>query len=240
MARNSPRIILWFSLFWALAFVADLKGNDPATTLVSPGQKAYGAQPLPVNQADSKAWVAATKDLDYKVEKPKPKPKPKEENDPPSQPMQNPDWFKDIPTILTWLLYIFLGSIVLYLLYRMFVADPDRNVAVQFGDVNFDRMIEERLLETNVRPFILQATDAGQYNLAVRLLYLDYLKAMHQADLVAYDVSKTNHTYAMELKDLEQRKKFRFLARKYEGFWYGLETATVSEFNELQAIYSKI
>lgn len=248
MARYRTRILVWISLVLFFVVQVAFKAADPATQLVSPAQQAYGLQPLPSGQADPTTWTNATKELDYTVEKPKPKPekkpKPQQQNTPqpqqPQPPAQDPEWFKDIPKVLTWMLYIFLGSLVLYLLYRMFVADPDRNIAVQFGDADFDRKIEEHLLETNVRPFILQATDAGQYNLAIRLLYLDYLKALHQADLIEYDVSKTNHTYAMELKDPEQRKKFRFLARRYEGFWYGLETATASDFDALQAIYSKI
>lgn len=80
-----------------------------------------------------------------------------------------------------------------------------------FEDINtidFDAEIESAVSKHN-------------YRFAVRLLYLKSLKQLSQAELIAWQIDKTNSTYINELVNEEQRTAFKLLTRQFEYVWYG-------------------
>jgi hypothetical protein len=74
--------------------------------------------------------------------------------------------------------------------------------------ITFDEEIEKALQQRN-------------YRLAVRLLYLRTLKQLNDAELISWQLEKTNTAYLNELTDMSQRKSFGVLTRQFEYVWYG-------------------
>lgn len=74
--------------------------------------------------------------------------------------------------------------------------------------INFDEAIED-------------AIAVKDFRLAVRLLYLRCLKQLSDAQLIEWQIEKTNYAYLNELKDAEQRRSFSIVTRQFEYVWYG-------------------
>jgi hypothetical protein len=74
--------------------------------------------------------------------------------------------------------------------------------------ITFDEEIEKALARRN-------------YRLAVRLLYLRTLKQLNDAELINWQLEKTNTAYLNELTDISQRQSFGVLTRQFEYVWYG-------------------
>jgi hypothetical protein len=75
-------------------------------------------------------------------------------------------------------------------------------------EITFDEEIEKALNQRN-------------YRLAVRLLYLRTLKQLSDAELIQWQLEKTNSAYLNELKDQGQKQTFGILTRQFEYVWYG-------------------
>ncbi|RKR85625.1 uncharacterized protein DUF4129 [Mucilaginibacter gracilis] len=68
---------------------------------------------------------------------------------------------------------------------------------------------------------IEKATQQRNYKLAVRLLYLRSLKQLNDAQLIHWQIEKTNTAYLNELTNAGYRQVFGVLTRQFEYVWYG-------------------
>jgi hypothetical protein len=68
---------------------------------------------------------------------------------------------------------------------------------------------------------IEKALNQRNYRLAIRLLYLSTLKQLNDAQLIQWQIEKTNSAYLRELTNAEQRQSFGVLTRQFEYVWYG-------------------
>ncbi len=79
----------------------------------------------------------------------------------------------------------------------------------------------ENIHQINFDEAIENALSVKDYRLAVRLLYLRTLKQLSDANLIKWQIEKTNTAYLNELTDAEQRRKFSIVTRQFEYVWYG-------------------
>jgi hypothetical protein len=75
-------------------------------------------------------------------------------------------------------------------------------------EISFDEEIERAMAQHN-------------YKLAVRLLYLRSLKQLSDAQLIHWQIEKTNSAYLNELTDSAQRQSFGIITTQFEYVWYG-------------------
>ena len=68
---------------------------------------------------------------------------------------------------------------------------------------------------------IEKALGQRNYRLAIRLLYLNTLKRLNDANLIHWQADKTNSIYINELTDAGKRQSFSILTRQFEYVWYG-------------------
>jgi len=66
-----------------------------------------------------------------------------------------------------------------------------------------------------------KAIETGNYRLAVRLLYLDCLKKLSDAERIDWQPAKTNAAYVAELSTGNLHTAFKRLTRQFEHIWYG-------------------
>jgi hypothetical protein len=68
---------------------------------------------------------------------------------------------------------------------------------------------------------IAAAENSGDYNLAVRYLFLQLLKRLSERELIFFAPGKTNRLYVGELDGQSYQSEFAALTRNYEYVWYG-------------------
>lgn len=91
-------------------------------------------------------------------------------------------------------------------------------------DINFDDEIEKAIAQHN-------------YRLAVRMLYLRCLKQLSDADLIKWQIDKTNSTYITELSNDEQRRVFKTLTQQFEYVWYGEFAIDAPVFKNINTLF---
>jgi hypothetical protein len=90
--------------------------------------------------------------------------------------------------------------------------------------ITFDEQIEKALAQRN-------------YRLAVRLLYLSTLKQLNDAQLIHWQVEKTNSAYVNEIKNNDQRQSFSTLTRQFEYVWYGDFQVDSRSFQQISTLF---
>lgn len=81
--------------------------------------------------------------------------------------------------------------------------------------------IENNIYEADFKSLIISAEQEQNYRLAIRYYYLWLLKSLSKAEIIAYDVEKTNNDYYLEIKDAFTKKEFSYTSYLYNYIWYG-------------------
>lgn len=128
--------------------------------------------------------------------------------------------FTDGFEIFLWLLVIvgFITFLAIYLtnsnvsLFRKTSTIISAETDVETSDIfsiNYQREIDK-------------ATAAGNYRLAVRLMFLRLLRNLSDKQVISYAHDKTNFDYLMQVSQTRFYKPFFRITRDYEYVWYGL------------------
>ena len=80
---------------------------------------------------------------------------------------------------------------------------------------------EEALEDIDFEQEIQAAISQHQWRIAVRLMYLNALKKISDANLIAIRKGKTNHEYLYELSGHKVEKDFASLSFLFDYTWYG-------------------
>ena len=91
----------------------------------------------------------------------------------------------------------------------------------------------------NFDQLILQATQAGQFREAVRLLYLETLKSLAKTNQIDWKINKTNQDYLNELRSSPLRNEFSDLTLRYEYVWYGDFEIGRRGFDSMQQVFKR-
>lgn len=195
-------------------------------------QEDYLNEDIDRNEFDEEEWKEATEDLDYNEKEERPK-KQRRAKLPSS-------FFPNIP--LTRLIWYTLGVIALIVLL-FFVAKY--TAGLQAVDKKKKRVYtieeaEENLLETDLQRFLREALENGDYELAVRVYYLEVLKQLSLKDLIKWQRDKTNSEYLREMRQQTHFEDFRHVTRIFERVWYGdtkIEQATFQQISPEFELY---
>ncbi|WP_204346527.1 DUF4129 domain-containing protein [Psychroserpens algicola] len=81
--------------------------------------------------------------------------------------------------------------------------------------------IETNIYQTDFQSLIKSAESENNYRLAIRYYYLWLLKILSEAEIIDYDVEKTNSDYYLEIKKEATKKEFSYTSYLYNYIWYG-------------------
>ncbi len=82
-------------------------------------------------------------------------------------------------------------------------------------------METENIFEINYKERIARALNDGNYQLAVRLHFLQVLKSLAGKNIIQYKQDRTNFDYLMQLHNSVYYSDFFKLTRNYEYAWFG-------------------
>lgn len=81
--------------------------------------------------------------------------------------------------------------------------------------------VENNVHATDFNTLINNAERNGNFRLAVRYYYLWLLKTLSEAEIIIYDVEKTNSDYYYEIKKEHLKKQYAYTSYLYNYIWYG-------------------
>lgn len=143
--------------------------------------------------------------------------------------------------ILYRIVYAVIILVVIIILIRVILRKESRWI---FGkspdeDLPFYR-VEENLHEVDFTQWIAKAVKESNYRLAIRYYYLWLLKVMNDAQLISYDVQKTNNDYYKELKDQDIKVHFGHMVYLYNYIWYGSFEIKEQQFRNASQSYRNL
>ena len=138
--------------------------------------------------------------------------------------------------------YVFLAAIAALVLYLLLKAEMLGSLfakqAQQSDGLDYET-ITENIHEIDFDAAISSAVEQQNYRLAVRLLYLQTLKRLTDAELIQYKPDKTNRQYVYELVNSPQQSDFEQLTRQFEFVWYGDFPVDAGRFDTLQGQFRR-
>jgi hypothetical protein len=112
---------------------------------------------------------------------------------------------------------LFLGILAWYLLQNNIVGRKQSITAEKTGE----DITAENIFDINYQKEIEKAVNAGDYRLAIRLMFLRSLKQLAQKRIIEYKQERTNFDYLSQLYSTGYYNDFFRLTRNYEYTWYG-------------------
>jgi len=98
--------------------------------------------------------------------------------------------------------------------------------------------ITDDIFEMNFEKEIQKATEARNYRLAVRHMYLRTLRDLANYNLINYTHEKTNSDYLLQMSATRYYKSFFQLTRNFDYTWYGKFELTQDSFAIIQHAFS--
>lgn len=138
----------------------------------------------------------------------------------------NFDWLSDMGPLLNvlalLLLLIPLGFFIYHLLGTISERRKKRRSVLENGEVRISEIEEEKMVMGGVALSLLErAENAGQFDVAVRLLYIRLLKDLNDRELIRYRKDYSNRDYRHQLSGHPFLPAFRTVTEDYERYWYG-------------------
>ena len=114
---------------------------------------------------------------------------------------------------------IFGAAILWYLMSNRVGLFGKKDVAIA-GNKQ-DSLSAEDIYAINYQKELSRAEAAGNYRLAIRLMFLKLLKNMSEKKVIRYQQDKTNFDYLSQLQQTKYYNGFFRVTRFYEYSWYG-------------------
>lgn len=162
---------------------------------------------------------------------------------------QEPDtgWLKILYSILgsAWmkvLLYILLGTLFLFVLYRVLVVQGIFNLKSKKVSKKVDDEGEEFWQETveSLEQKIREAERHRDYRKAVRFSFLQALRLLDNKNMIRFDSRSTNSDYVRQLSGTRYAEQFSLLARIYDFVWYGEVPVSDLQYNKVQSNFQQL
>jgi len=146
----------------------------------------------------------------------------------------------------SWVFYLFLaigGLFILYVILRILdipvagllvLSRPHEHSGLQFGDDEQDYS-SEKLIEM-FRMF----RDNGAYREAVRMMFLLYLRELHERGLIVVRRFKTNYDYFREIDLPPEKEVFRKRMKLFDIVWYGHADISALQFKEVEKAFTNV
>jgi hypothetical protein len=143
-------------------------------------------------------------------------------------------------------LAIKIGGVLLFILvvYFIFKAIINKEGTWVFGKASDKKIIPITDIETNIhttnfKQLIAEAEENLNYRLAIRYYYLWLLKKLNAAELIHYDVEKTNNDYQNEIEIPKVKEDFAYISYLYNYIWYGEFDVNHEQFTKAKLAFDK-
>ena len=131
--------------------------------------------------------------------------------------------------------------LVIYFIFKAVMNDEGQWV---FGKSSDKSIIPVTDVESNIhaidfKQLIAEAEQDGNYRLAIRYYYLWLLKGLTNAEIIEYDVEKTNSDYYNEIASTSVKEEFSYTSYLYNYIWYGEFDVNEQQFSKAKTAFVK-
>jgi len=136
---------------------------------------------------------------------------------------------------------IIIFLLVIYFIFRAVMNDEGTWIFGKSSDKNIIPVtdIENNIHTTDFKQLIADAEQQNNYRLAIRYYYLWLLKSLTNAQLIDYDVEKTNSDYYNEITSKTIKDEFSYTAYLYNYIWYGEFDVNQEQFAKAKQAFVK-
>ncbi len=140
-------------------------------------------------------------------------------------------------------LKIFYVVVFLLVVYFIFRAIINKEGTWVFGKSSEKNIVPVTDIENNIhvadfKSLIEIAESENNYRLAVRYYYLWLLRSLTNAQLIDYDVEKTDSDYLYELQSKTNRDQFSYTSYLYNYIWYGEFDVNTQQFDKAKHAFT--
>lgn len=140
-------------------------------------------------------------------------------------------------------LKIFYVVVFLLVVYFVFRAIINKEGTWVFGKSSEKNIVPVTDIENNIhvadfKSLIEIAESENNYRLAVRYYYLWLLRSLTNAQLIDYDVEKTDSDYLYELQSKTNRDQFSYTSYLYNYIWYGEFDVNTQQFDKAKHAFT--
>ncbi len=198
-----------------------------------PGANDYQHENITKRKLSENDWKKVVGDQRFEEKQIKRKEKEKETE----MPQGSIPWNSTLLRTISFIILILIVLALVFVVLRNSKIDSKvkKNVLLvqQVEEIDDIEQLETESLMT-------QALHAKNYRLAIRLVYLDLLKMLHEAKIIAWRKNKTNLDYLSEINTQNFAAEFRQITLGYERVWYGEREATESQYLSVQQEYMNV
>lgn len=137
--------------------------------------------------------------------------------------------------------YFFIGAgvaIIIYIIIKLVGAEHIFSKRSKETILPYD-VITENIHDIDYDQELNRLISEGKYRLAVRLLYLQSLKKLSDAQIIQWQPDKTNYNYLMEISKPELRNNFSRLTIQFDYIWYGDFPVDINNFQPINQLFNE-
>jgi hypothetical protein len=222
-----------------MAPLAFLSGQDSTKVAVveSSGDQEGSVEVIKI---DREKWKEVTKDLDYSEDIPREEPPEEEQGE------EAPDIeaISNTAEIIKYFLIAIGIGLVVFILYKILTGDPlfaRKDKKLDRSSVSYaENAEEEELMEEVLDDALENAEKAGNYRVAMRLLFISGLQHLQDQEHIIWKKEKTNLQYYWEIENNELRQQFKTVSRFYEDAWFGEKPLDQAQYTEQKAAFQQL
>jgi len=143
-------------------------------------------------------------------------------------------------TALEWLFYAVM--VIAIVVLSVFVAKRFGKLPSFTRNHNVPIETRSRIDPEAVKTQAYEFAKTGDYRQAIRYLYLALLLYLDKADLLTYDMSKTDAEYIIEARRSmgNEAEQFGALTLFFERKWYGMEESSPGDFRQCEETFVRL
>lgn len=139
--------------------------------------------------------------------------------------------------VFRWLIYILLGSLLLYALYKIISENNLRFFYRKPVRLKETAQEEAGLPEEDLDQLLKKAVEGKEYRMATRYLYLMALHHLDRRELIRWHSQATDEEYVRQMDVTPQGARFRWLTSAYQRVWYGKFPLEEHQFSRLSQYF---
>ena len=154
--------------------------------------------------------------------------------------IKNSDEASNVTDLMLKIGAIVIFLLVAYFIFKAVINDEGKWIFGKSSDKNIIPVtdIESNLSITDFKKLTKEAENSEQYRLAVRYFYLWLLKNLTNAEVIDYDVEKTNSDYYNEISSEDIKKQFSYTSYLYNYIWYGEFDVSKTDFDKAKSAFT--
>ena len=147
----------------------------------------------------------------------------------------------DFTDIALKIFYVVIFLLVIFFIVKAIINKEGNWVFGKSSDKSIIPVIdiENNIYETDFSVLIKTAESENNYRLAIRYYYLWLLKTLSEAEIIEYDVEKTNSDYYLEIAQDATKEEFSYTSYLYNYIWYGEFDIDDNQFNKAKNAFTQ-